>query len=275
MHLGIFTTVFERPTIESTFKAVRENGFDCVQLSLTSAGLAPMPDLIDPEVAARIGRAASTSGVVVSAVSGTYNMIDPSPINREVGLRRLEAIAKACPALGTSIITICTGTRDPENMWRRHPDNDTPTAWHDLLVETAKAVAIAETAGVTLAFEPERANVARNAARGRALLDEIGSPRLKVVIDAANVIDPDHLDRQVKDLEVAFDLLGPHIVIAHGKDLDPNDKFVAAGEGIVDYERYLDLLEAMHFTGPLILHTLTESQVHSSVQFIRSKLPTA
>ena len=274
MHLGIFTTVFERSTIESTFRAVRESGFDCVQLSLTSAGLSPMPDSIDPEVATRIGRAASASGVSVSAVSGTYNMIDPNPINREVGLRRLGAIAKACPALGTSIITICTGTRDPENMWRRHPDNDSPAAWHDLLVETAKAVEIAEAGGVTLAFEPERANVARNAAKGRDLLDGIGSPNLKVVVDAANVIDPDHLERQARDLEVAFELLGPHIVIAHGKDLGPNEKFVAAGEGLVDYGRYLDLLQAMDFVGPLILHTLTEAQVESSVRYIRSKLPT-
>jgi sugar phosphate isomerase/epimerase len=201
-------------------------------------------------------------------------MIDPDRANRETGLRRLAAIARACSALGTSTITICTGTRDPDNMWRRHPDNDTPGAWHDLLVETTKAVKIAEDSDVTLAFEPERANVARNAAKGRALLDEIGSPHLKVVVDAANVIDPEHLERQAEDLDRAFELLGPDIVIAHGKDLGPNDKFMAAGEGVVDYARYLSLLEAMRFAGPLILHTLTEAQVESSVRFIRSKLPT-
>jgi sugar phosphate isomerase/epimerase len=273
MHLGIFTTVFERPTLGMTFAAVRANGFDCVQLSLTSAGLPAMPDTIDPEDAARIGRAAAASEVENSAVSGTYNMIDPDPVKRELGLRRLAAIAKACPALGTSVISICTGTRDPDNMWRRHLDNDTPEAWHDLIVETTKAVRIAEEAGVVLAFEPERANVARNAAKGRALIDEIRSPHLKVVIDAANVIDPEHLDNQAEDLDRAFELLGDHIVIAHGKDLGPNDKFMAAGEGIVDYERYLALLEAIHFAGPLILHTLTEAQVESSVRYIRSKLP--
>src|SRR5206468_7906563 len=129
------------------------------------------------------------------------NMIDPKPANRETGVRRLAAIAAACPALGTSTITVCTGTRDPDNMWRWHPDNDTAEAWRDLIVETSKAVKIAEASGVTLAFEPERANVARNAAKGRALLDEIGSPHLKVVVDAANVIDPNHLERQADDLD--------------------------------------------------------------------------
>ena len=85
MHLGIFTTVFERPTLELTYAATLTAGFDCVQLSLTSAGLASMPDEIDPEVAARIGRAAASSGVVNLAVSGTYNMIDwASAVQMEV-----------------------------------------------------------------------------------------------------------------------------------------------------------------------------------------------
>ena len=56
MHLGIFTTVFERPTLGMTFAAVRANGFDCVQLTLTSVGLPAMPDTIDAEVAATIDR---------------------------------------------------------------------------------------------------------------------------------------------------------------------------------------------------------------------------
>ena len=48
---------------------------------------------------------------------------------------------------------------------------------------------------------------------------------------------------------------------------------MAAGQGIVDYETYLGLLEAIRFTGPLLLHTLTEAQVETSGHFIRSKLP--
>jgi hypothetical protein len=34
-------------------------------------------------------------------------------------------MADACQTLGTSIIGICIGTRDPENMWRFHADNHT------------------------------------------------------------------------------------------------------------------------------------------------------
>jgi len=50
-----------------------------------------------------------------------------------------------------------------------------------------QALQIAEACDVTLAFEPEVANVIDSARKGRRLLDEMRSPRLKVVMDAANL----------------------------------------------------------------------------------------
>ena len=37
--------------------------------------------------------------------------------------QRLEVLAAACRWLDTRIITLCTGTRDPEDMWKWHPEN--------------------------------------------------------------------------------------------------------------------------------------------------------
>jgi sugar phosphate isomerase/epimerase len=59
------------------------------------------------------------------------------------------------PRVGTDVVTVCTGSRDPESMWRKHPDNDTPEAWADLLVQIERAVQLAEEYGVTLGVEPE------------------------------------------------------------------------------------------------------------------------
>jgi hypothetical protein len=36
----------------------------------------------------------------------------------------LRVTAGACKQLGVSRIHLCTGTRDRQNMWRRHPDKD-------------------------------------------------------------------------------------------------------------------------------------------------------
>ncbi len=98
------------------------------------------------------------------------------------------------------------------------------------------------------------------------------SPRLKVVIDPANLIVPDDERPMSQVLDEAFDLLGEHIVIAHAKDRGVDDTFRAAGEGILDYDSYLRLLQARAFPGPLIIHGLAETQVDAVLQFLYDKL---
>ncbi|HZU04199.1 MAG TPA: sugar phosphate isomerase/epimerase [Ktedonobacteraceae bacterium] len=274
MRLGIFARTFSRPTLEGAFDAVREYQLDCVQFNLACAGLPTLPDAIAPSLTTRIHEASMSRGIEIVAVSGTYNMIHPDPKVRQDGLRRLRILAAACHEMGTSVLTLCTGTRDPKNMWRWHPENTTSQAWSDLLSSMEAALQIAEEEQVTLAFEPERANVVNTAAKGQALLAAMQSSRLKVVMDPANLIIPGDKQQMSQVLDEAFDLLGEHIVIAHAKDRGADDSFQAAGEGILDYDHYLRLLRARAFDGPLILHGLTEGQVDAALQFLRDKLLT-
>ncbi len=275
MRLGIFARTFSRPTVEEVFDAVKEHGLDCVQFNMSCAGLPSLPDDISPSLAMRIHEAAMSRGIEIAAVSGTYNMAHPDPKVRQAGLRRLRTLASACHGIGTSVITLCTGTRDLEDMWRWHPENASSQAWSDLLSSMEAALQIAEEEQVTLAFEPERANVVSTAAKGHALLAAMQSARLKVVIDPANLIvpgDEHQMSQMSRVLDEAFDLLGEYIVIAHAKDRGADDTFRAAGEGILDYDQYVRLLRAAAFAGPLILHGLTEGQIDAALQFLRDKL---
>ncbi|HEY6410125.1 MAG TPA: sugar phosphate isomerase/epimerase family protein, partial [Ktedonobacteraceae bacterium] len=231
-----------------------------------------MPDEITRAQCEEIAAASRASGVAIAAVSGTYNMIHPDQEIQQRGLRRLQTLAAACQGLGTDIITLCTGTRDPVNMWHWHPENASSQSWSDLLRAMEAALRIAEEEQVTLAFEPERANVVSTAAHGHALLAAMQSPRLKVVIDPANLIVPGD-ERPISEiLDEAFDLLGEHIIIAHAKDRGADDTFRAAGEGILDFDHYLRLLKTSSFFGPLIIHGLDEAQVDAALEFIYDKL---
>jgi sugar phosphate isomerase/epimerase len=211
----------------------------------------------------------------MAAISGTFNMCHPEPSERARNLARLRILAGACPRLGTRTITLCTGTRDRQDMWRRHPDNDTPEAWRDMTGTVAQALQIAEDCGVTLAFEPEVANVIDSARKGRRLLDEMLSPRLKVVMDAANLFHHGELARMPAILAEAFELLAGDMVLAHAKDLsrDGEAGHQAAGTGVLDYDLYIQLLRAAGYDGPLILHSLDEAQVDPAVAFLRGKMP--
>jgi sugar phosphate isomerase/epimerase len=274
MQVGIFAKTYARPTLSEVLSVVRAQGLDTVQFNLSCAGLPSMPDFIAPEVANSIRQEAERQGVRFAAVSGTFNMIDPDLQKRRTGLRRLRVLASACQRLGTRVITLCTGTRDQDSMWARHPDNDSQEAWADLQVSMTEALEIAEENQVILAIEPEVSNVVDSARKGRLLLDEMKSPRLKVVMDGANLFHAGELPHMRRILEEAFKLLGDEIILAHAKDLsvDGEAGHEAAGTGLLDYDQYLSLLNAVGFNGPLILHSLTEAQVPSSVAFVQEKL---
>jgi sugar phosphate isomerase/epimerase len=271
--IGIFAKTFPRPTLEENLDAVGAHQLSVVQYNLACAGLPSLPERIEPALAQRIAAAAASRRIAIAAVSGTFNMIDPIRERRDSGIRRLGQLAGVCHLLGTNIITLCTGTRDLDDMWRGHPANGHPDAWADLLRAMEQALAIAEEHDLWLAIEPETANVVDSPAKAARLLDELRSPRLKIIIDPANLFRVEDLPDQRQILEAAFDRLGCDIVLAHAKDIrvvDGTIHHVAAGTGVLDYARYLTLLR--HTAVPLIVHGLAEQEVEPALAFLRRAL---
>jgi sugar phosphate isomerase/epimerase len=173
------------------------------------------------------------------------------------------------------VITLCTGTRDPEDMWRWHPDNATPAARQDLLASLSAALAIADETDIVLGIEPEPANVVANARLARELIDELGNPRLKIVFDPANILAGDRQRPPAEALDSAFALLGQDIVIAHGKDLDADGAFCAAGLGIVPWDHCLARFHDIGYAGPILLHSLDESDASRAIAFLKDALDRA
>jgi sugar phosphate isomerase/epimerase len=277
MQLGIMAKTFSRATVEEVFGAVARHGLDCVQFNFACAGLPSLPNRIDPGVLQRIRLAARERGLVIAAVSGTFNMIHPDPEQRRSGLQRLNVVANASARLGAPVVTLCTGTRDPDNMWQPHPGNDAPDAWRDVLGALTEALALADQQHVTLAIEPETGNVINSARKARRLLDELKSPRLKIIMDAANLFHPGDLPRMKEILNEAFDLLGRDIVLAHAKELrhDGRTGDLPLGTGALDWSYYLSLLRRANFTGPIVMHGFDERAAPASIAFMQAALVTA
>ncbi|HIG48460.1 MAG TPA: sugar phosphate isomerase/epimerase [candidate division Zixibacteria bacterium] len=273
MKIGIFTSTFVRPSFEEVLDVINGYGIKSVQLNMASVTGADMPDHLEDETSDHIRKVLDARGIEIAALSGTFNMIHPDTKERKKGMQRLGVMAAASLGLGASIITLCTGTRSTESMWRRHPANDSEAAWTDLVGSMEKAVRLAEAHEVMLAFEPEVNNVVDSALKARRLIDEIGSPYLKVCIDGANLFHTGELPRMQEILDQAFGLLGDDIVIAHAKDLnrDGDAGHEAAGTGLLDYNYYISLLHDIGFTGSLVLHSLEEKQVVDSLAFVRGK----
>ena len=271
MQLGIFLKTFDRPTLEEALDAVEAHEFECVQFNMESAGLPTVPGQLDHALCEQIREAMADRNIRMAALSGTYNMIHPDPEERRTGMESLRGVAASCGPLGASVVTLCSGTRDPDYMWRHHPDNESPEAWQDLVAAMTEAAQIAGQHNLTFGFEPEMANVVNSAQKARRLLDEVGSPHLKVVLDGANLLPTPDPTRVRESLDEAFDLLGKDIALAHAKDLGP-DGFCAAGQGILDYDHYVSLLRSVGYDGALVLHSLDEDQVPTCREFLKEKL---
>jgi sugar phosphate isomerase/epimerase len=260
MRPGIFAKTFDGNHPLTVLQAAKDAGFACVQYNMACSGLPSMPDALTPDQAAAVAQASAATGVAIAAVSGTYNMIHPDPAVRATGLRRLSVLIDHAAVMGTGMITLCTGTRDPDDQWRHHPDNTSPAAWRDLLDEMAKACTLAEPKGVKLGIEPELANVIDGATRARALIDTLQSPALAIVLDPANLFETCPLPVQRDTLSHAIDLLADRIAMAHAKDRDPTGGFATAGKGVVDFPHFLARLRAAGFDGDLVTHGLLAAE---------------
>ena len=264
MQIGLMEGTIRRETLGETLDAIVEHGVYYLQYHV-SASAPPL---------AEIRKALDARQINVAALSGTYNMIHPDVQKRQDGLNMLRSVAAACEPLGTSVITLCTGSRDADSMWRAHPDNNTESAWRALVDSMEQALEVAEAYNVTLAIEPEVANVVDSAKKARRLIDEMQSPHLKVVMDGANIFHKGELPRMREILNEAFALLGEDIALAHAKDLDRDGQagHLAAGTGLLDYEQYLGLLKQVGYEGAVVLHGLSEAQVPFCTDFLREKI---
>jgi len=122
-------------------------------------------------------------------------------------------------------------------------DVDDTAVFEGLCQALGRICATAEEVHVDLAVEITRAGSVGSAETFLHLHERVGSSAFKACIDAANFV-PDRTP-----LERAMRRLGPHTVIAHGKDASfkPNgevEKYGPTGTGQLDYAAYLRMLQA-------------------------------
>ncbi|PZR88960.1 MAG: sugar phosphate isomerase/epimerase [Candidatus Nephthysia bennettiae] len=274
MQLGIFAKTFARPSVEETLEAVAGAGLPAAQFNLSVLGLPTLPHAVPAEAIAATREAAARTGVGLAAISGAFNTAHPDPAVRKAGVARFPVLCEAASALDIPLITLSSGTRDPDDMWRYHPDNSSSAAWSDSRDSLAALAAIASEHGLKLAVEPEHTNVLATAALARRMLDEVGSPALGVVFDATNLIDPDQStpDGTLSVITDAARLLGPDIVLGHAKELTSRRRPVPAGDGILPWDAIVDALDRAGFTGTLVIHGLSEADVGRAVRTLQGVL---
>ncbi|MCR2821317.1 sugar phosphate isomerase/epimerase family protein [Lederbergia panacisoli] len=273
MKLGMYTIEMKRPTTGELFAAIKNAGFSEVQFDFSSVCDEQLPFSFAPGLLEEIQRQAVQNKIEIVAVNGTFNMIHPSKTVREDGYKRFASIAEASRELNCNFITLCTGSRNTKSMWVWHEDNQEPEAWEDLLVSTDKVLEQAERYDLILGIECEPNNCINTPDLARKLLDTFKSPRLKIIMDIANLFQKGQARKEnVRPImDHAFELIGQDIYLAHGKDIKDGDDLnpTYAGNGIVDFEYFLEKLDQVGYTGGMLLHGIHDERYFAdSVAYI-------
>ncbi|WP_214110138.1 sugar phosphate isomerase/epimerase family protein [Acrocarpospora catenulata] len=233
--LGIFARTFVRATPTEVAAAVAGAGYALAHWNFAAIGLPTLAEGVDSDCFARVRDAFDEVGLAIPSVSATYNVIHPDAALRAHQTSHAVRLIGLAPELGADVVTLCTGTRDPENMWRAHPGNTAPDAWADLRRTLEPLLEAASAAGVSLGVEPEPGNLVRDAPTAARLLTELGTDApIGIVLDPANLLTPATVARQDEIIGEAIDLLGDRIVGAQAKDVVVSG-YAAAGTGMMDY----------------------------------------
>jgi sugar phosphate isomerase/epimerase len=259
--LGIFARTFIRDSPAAVAQAVADAGFDLVQLNLNSFGLPTIPDqdVLSHIDLGAVRDAFAMQGIAIWGVSVTYNTIHP-----DAGLRR-RLTEDACrllarvPELGAQFATLCTGTRDADDMWRPHPATSDGAALHDLRATIDQLLEAATAVGVRLGIEPEPANVIHDARAAARLLRDLGpnAEHVAIVLDPANLIHAATATSQRDVLREAFESLADSIVCLHAKDVVASG-FAAAGTGLLDYDLIFELRSGLPRAVPVVVQDVAE-----------------
>ena len=234
--LGIFAKTFAAGTPAKVAAAVRDAGYTMGHWNFAAVGRDTLGTNIDRSDAIAIREAFDASGIGIPSVSATFNVADPEAdrlAERTAAAVRLIGIS---PVLGDDlVVTLCSGTLDPDDMWRAHPGNDSPAAWTALRRTLDPLLGAAAHAGVRLGIEPEPGNIVADAPTAKRLLDELGEGApIGIILDCANLLTPETLPRQAEILAEAVDLIGPRVIAAQAKDVVASGK-AAPGRGGMDY----------------------------------------
>jgi sugar phosphate isomerase/epimerase len=264
LRLGIMSSVFRRHPVEEAARRLRAGGFDCTQLTPEFAGMpycrfGSAVDLAGFTAAERrrIARAFQDEGVDVLSQGAYMDLSIPDEAQRRANLDYFAARLRMMRELGGEVLVTESG-RQPE------APAEQAAAWDRFRAALAALLPVAQAEGVAIGLEPSRAQVLKDTATARRLLDEFGSEHLKVMIDPANILGLETLDEMFAHGRGA-------IFQGHAKDVvlgGEQPAYPPAGQGELDYPRFVQLLCSAGVPA-LVIEYVTEENFAGVRDFLR------
>lgn len=198
---------------------------------------------------------------------------------RDEGLRAVHKIFEWGAFMGADMVGLRPTSTSPNGPWSPDRGNYQAETRARLVASLRQITPLCEGYGMPAALECHVTTTLDTPQNVRAVLDDVGSPWLKVNLDPVNF---------VRDLPTAydttgllhdlFDRLGPSIAAAHVKDVLVEDDHVVhiretpPGNGLMDYATFFRGFEAIQPDGYALIEHLKWEQIPAAAAFVRRTL---
>ena len=245
MNIGIRLHDTRPGTLRERLSFAAGQGFTCVQLAMGKAvpgfRMEEAPERLTDALAAEV-RDAMEDARVECAVLGCYLKL---AVGSEEKAERVREIYRAHLRFAARIGAGCVGTETPSGG-PEGPACRTEEAYALFLRRVRPLVREAEETGTFLGIEPVCSHIVHDAAMAERLLNDLKSDRVRIILDAVNLIDSAHTGEAEAITEDAVRRLGSQVCVLHMKDFVPKARAerpepVPCGQGQMRYASLLKL----------------------------------
>ncbi|HQK92522.1 MAG TPA: sugar phosphate isomerase/epimerase family protein [Armatimonadota bacterium] len=231
MRLGFRTAGFAAWPIERTLRALKELGYDGVEVCLEIHELCP--GTVTPERLSGVGRALAGSGLELASVS--YHA-DGEDLTTRVP-NTIRAVEMTCE-LGCGILIVNAERADADRRAEQ---------WRALVGRFRRICERAEECQVWVAVEPEPLLLVHGMDDWARLRDEVASDRLAINLDIGHCEITD-------DVPAAIRRFASHIVHVHFEDIRGKvHQHLVPGEGDMDLSAVVRALREVDYDGYLTI----------------------
>lgn len=225
---------------------------------------------LTPARCQEIAAAYRDAGITIHSLGVYSNLIHPDPVERKANLDYFEAMMTVGGHMGVNTFISEAGHfRDPKEPEPGIAHHFQDKVWIYMLETGRQLAAMAEKHQAKVLLEGFYRGFLASAKRLRMFLEEVNSPRIRALLDPANLIE-------VNDLEEMFSQLGPWIDCLHAKDRKYHvERGVGAGLGSLDYEKFMTLAARHTPAAPLILEYVGQKDYQSALAHLRGAMQKA
>ena len=272
VRLGVRAHDFGKLPADVLAQKISEKGFTSIQLTLQEAikGIDTVFGKLNPGMANHIGETFRKQNIQIAVLSCYINPIHPDKKERKKQIDGFKEYIRYARDFGCSIVATETGSVNTDFSFS--PQNHSEKSFQTLLKSIGEMVEEAEKFGVFVGIEGVEKYVAYNPQKIKRMLDTFKTNNLQIVFDPVNLLSAsNYIDRE-RIIEESFELFGDKIAVFHAKDFIIDNgcmKKVQIGEGLMDYEPIIKLLEKHKPYTNFIMEEIDINTVDDQLKYIK------